>query len=119
MNTDLTPGSNATPTVQKGERDDTTVDSRPAQQETVDARRERITRAIVADIKQRRRLQKKKKKREQPKSKSDAVHKYWLQAIANYKAPVTYPPTTTTVMFDPSLPATQQSNSGGGCRKLP
>ena len=99
-------------------RDDATVNSRPAQQETVDARRERIARAVAAEIKRQRR-QKKKKKREQPKSKSEAVHEYCLRAIANYKAPESYPPATTAVTFDPSLPATQQSNGGDGCKKLP
>ena len=76
-------------------------------------------RAVAAEIKRQHRQRRKKKKREQSTSKSEAVHEYRLRAIANYKAPESYPPATTAVTFDPSLPATQQSNGGDGCKKLP
>ena len=76
-------------------------------------------RATKEGVTRRRRLKKEQRQKEQPRSKSDAVHEYRLQAIANYKAPTDYPPTTTTVAFDPTLPATNKSKRGGLCRKFP
>ena len=85
-----------------GERDEATDDNKPEQH---DAQQVRELQAAVEE--RIRRLT----------EPSDEAHEYRLRAIKNYKAPATYPPTTTVVTFDPALPATQQSN--GKCKKLP
>ena len=74
-------------------------------------------RAIKEEVTRQHCLKKEQQQKQQAKSKSDGIHEYWVQAIANYKAPTKYPPTTTAVTFDQKLPAaTQTSKCGKNCK---
>lgn len=83
-----------------------TVTSTSTSSPTTFKQKQAIT--IVNAIRDITRQHAKNKRRRQPSSKNEAVHKYRLEAIANYKAPTDYPPTTTAVTFDPTIPATQK-----------
>ena len=76
-------------------------------------------RAVKEEVARRRRPKREKTTSRQARSKSVAVHEYRVKAIADYKAPTNYPPTTTAVTFDPTLPAMNKSKRGSECKTFP